>query len=163
MSGPFKSDPVDASQRQLFPDSVFDLLPTDHDCYLFHDLFRQLATSSIESQYSPMGQRAYHPRKLVGILIYGYRHGVFSSRQLEKRCNEDLSFMYIAGKDCPNFCVLSDFSRQHTPFFQECFVQTVKLAMEMKLASLGHVSLDGSKFKGNSSRHKAMTYKFLKE
>ena len=42
-------------------------------------------------------------------------------------------------------------------------MQTVKLAMEMKLVSLGHVSLDGSKFKANSSRHKAMTYKSLKE
>ena len=42
-------------------------------------------------------------------------------------------------------------------------MQTVKLAMAMKLASLGHVSLDGSKFKANSSRHKAMTYKSLKE
>ncbi len=163
MSGPFKSDPIDANQRQLFPGNVFDLLPTDHDCYLFNDLFQQLDTSSIESQYSPLGQRAYHPRKVVAILIYGYSHGVFSSRQLEKRCNEDLSFMYIAGKDCPNFRVLSDFRQHHAAFFHECFMQTVKLTMEMKLASLGHVSLDGSKFKANSSRHKAMTYKFLKE
>ena len=163
MTGPFKSDPVDAVQRQLFPGNVFDLLPTEHDCYLFHDLFQQLNTSSIESRYSPLGQRAYHPRKLVGILIYGYSHGVFSSRQLEKRCNEDLSFMYIAGKNCPNFRVLSDFRKDHAAFFQDCFMQTVKLAMEMKLVSLGHVSLDGSKFKANSSRHKAMTYKSLKE
>ena len=42
-------------------------------------------------------------------------------------------------------------------------MQTVKLAMEMNLDSLGHVSLDGSKFIANSSRHKAMTYKSLKE
>ena len=163
MSGPFKSDPVDVSQNQLFPGNVFDLLPTDHDCFLFHDLLQQLDTRTIESQYSPLGQHAYHPKKIVGILIYGYSRGVFSSRQLEKRCNEDLSFMYIAGKNCPNFRVLSDFRKHHGPFFQECFVQTVKLAMEMKLASLGHVSLDGSKFKANSSKHKAMTYQSLKE
>lgn len=163
MSGPFKSDPVDASQHQLFPGNVFDLLPTDHDCFLFHDLLQQLDTRTIESQYSPLGQHAYHPKKIVGILIYGYSRGVFSSRQLEKRCNEDLSFMYIAGKNCPNFRVLSDFRKHHGAFFQECFVQTVKLAMEMKLASLGHVSLDGSKFKANSSKHKAMTYRSLKE
>ena len=37
------------------------------------------------------------------------------------------------------------------------------LAMELKLASLGHISLDGSKFKANSSKHKAMSYKRLKE
>jgi len=163
MPVPFKSNPVDASQHQLFPSNVFDLLPASHDCYLFHDLFQQLDTSSVEAKYCQMGQRAYHPLKIVGILIYGYSHGVFSSRQLEKRCNEDLSFMYIAGKKCPNFRVLSDFRKDHAAFFQECFMQTVKLAMEMKLASLGHVSLDGSKFKANSSRHKAMSYKFMKE
>ena len=31
MTGPFKSDPVNAVQRQLFPGNVFDLLPTEHD------------------------------------------------------------------------------------------------------------------------------------
>jgi len=35
--------------------------------------------------------------------------------------------------------------------------------MELGLASLGHVSLDGSKFKANSSKHKAMSYNRLKE
>ena len=160
---PFKSDPADARQHQLFPSNIFDLLPEDHDCFLFYDLIQQLDVSDIEAKYSAIGQRAYPPLKLIGILIYGYSHGVFSSRQLEKRCNEDLSFMYIAGNNCPNFRVLSDFRKANGAFFRECFKQTVKLAMEMKLASLGHVSLDGSKFKANSSKHKAMSYKVLKE
>jgi hypothetical protein len=34
----------------------------------------------------------------------------------------------------------------------------VLLAMEAGMASLGHVSLDGSKFKANTSKHKAMSY-----
>jgi len=160
---PFKSDPAEFHHHELFPSNVFDLLPDGHDCYLFRDLFQQLDTTNIESQYSHKGQHAYHPRKITGILIYGYSHGVFSSRQLEKRCNEDLSFMYIAGMDCPNFRVLSDFRKDNATFFQDCFKQTVKLALEMKLASLGHVSLDGSKFKASSSKHKAMSYKRLKE
>jgi hypothetical protein len=64
-----------------------------------------------------------------------------------------------------NFRVLSDFRKDHGDFFQACFKQTVKLA------SLGHISLDGSKpvlsgaegFKANSSKHKAMSYGRLKE
>lgn len=163
MSIPFKSDPPEFHHHELFPSNVFDLLPSGHDCYLFRDLFQQLDTTNIESQYSHKGQHAYHPKKITSILIYGYSHGVFSSRQLEKRCNEDLSFMYIAGMDCPNFRVLSDFRKDNAAFFQDCFKQTVKLALEMKLASLGHVSLDGSKFKASSSKHKAMSYKRLKE
>lgn len=56
---PFKSDSIDFDQRQLFPSNVFDLLPDDHDCYLFKDLLNQLDTSVIESQYSPNGQHAW--------------------------------------------------------------------------------------------------------
>src|SRR5450759_4508460 len=35
--------------------------------------------------------------------------------------------------------------------------------MELKLASLGPISLDGSKFKANTSKYKAMSYGHLKE
>ena len=71
--------------------------------------------------------------------------------------------MFVAQMNCPNFRVLSDFRKNHGVFFQDCFKQTVKLAMELKLASLGHISLDGSKFKADTSKHKAMSYGRLKE
>jgi transposase len=79
--------------------------------------------------------------------------------------------MFIAQMNCPNFRVLSDFRKDHGDFFQDCFKQTVKLALELKLASLGHISLDGSKpvlseaegFKANTSKYKAMSYGRLKE
>jgi transposase len=163
MTIPFKASPIEFHQRQLFPGHVFDLLPSDHECYLYADLFQQLDTQRIESQYSLKGQHAYHPKQIVSILIYAYSRGVYSSRQIEKRCHEDLTFMFIAQMNCPNFRVLSDFRKNHGLFFQECFKQTVKLALELKLASLGHVSLDGSRFKANTSKHKAMSYGHLKE
>ena len=163
MNPPFKPSPVELNQRLLFPTNIFDLLSDDHECYLYRDIFRQLDTSELERHYSELGQRAYHPKLIVSILIYAYSRGVFSSREIEKRCNEDLSFMYIANMNCPNFRVLSDFRKNHADFFHDCFKQTVKLAIELKLASLGHISLDGSKFKANSSKHKAMSYKRLQE
>lgn len=163
MSGPFKSHPAEFDQRVLFPSNVFDLLPSDHECYLYKGLFDQIDTTSIEETYSLKGQRAYHPKQITSILIYAYSRGVFSSREIEKRCHEDLSFLYIAEMHCPNFRVLSDFRKKHGGFFQDCFKQTVRLAMELKLASLGHISLDGSKFQANSSKHKAMSYQRLIE
>jgi transposase len=163
MSVPFKptSDKLDEAKK--FSGNLFDLLPTTHDCFVFKDLFEELDTTDIEAKYSPKGQHAYHPKQIVGILIYGYTHNVFSSRQLEQRCNEDLSFMYIAGMNCPNFRTLSNFRKDNPEFFEECFKQTVQLAIQMGMASLGHVSLDGSKFKADSSKHKAMSYKYLRE
>jgi len=163
MSIPFKSHPIEFHQHQLFPSNIFDLLPQAHECYLYAELFEQLDTARVENLYSAKGQHAYHPKQMVSILIYAYSRGVFSSRQIERRCREDLSFMFIAQMNCPNFRVLSDFRKNHGVFFQDCFKQTVKLAMELKLASLGHISLDGSKFKADTSKHKAMSYGRLKE
>jgi transposase len=162
MKSIFKRSPVELNQRLMFPANVFDLLDASHECYLYRDIFQQLDTSELERRYSERGQHAYHPKLIVAILIYAYSRGVFSSREIEQRCNEDLSFLYIAEMNCPNFRVLSDFRKEHGEFFHDCFSQTVKLAMELKLASLGHISLDGSKFKANSSKHKAMSYGRLK-
>ena len=71
--------------------------------------------------------------------------------------------MYIAGINCPNFRVLSDFRKNNADFFNDCFKQSVLLALELGLASLGHVSLNGSKFKASTSKHKAMSHKRLVE
>lgn len=163
MSPPFKNLPLEFKQRQMFPSNIFDLLPDNHECYLYNDIFQQLDTSSIEKQYSMQGQRAYHPKLIISILIYAYSHGLFSSRQIEGRCHVDLAYMYISGMSCPNFRVLSDFRKNNAEFFHECFKQSVLIAMQLGLASLGHVSLDGSKFKADTSKHKAMSYKRLKE
>src|SRR5450755_1871844 len=79
MSVPFKSSPVEFNQHLLFPTNIFDLLPKDHECFLYADLFQQLDTSSLESLYSVKGQNAYHPKLIVSILIFAYSQGVFSS------------------------------------------------------------------------------------
>ena len=160
---PFKTSPIEFNQRLMFPSNVFDLLKEDHECYLYSSIFEQLDTTELEKQFKTRGQNAYHPRLIISILIYAYSRGVFSSREIERRCNEDLSFMYIAKMHCPNFRVLSDFRKNNATFFHDCFKQTVKIAMELQLANLGHISLDGSKFKANSSKHKAMSYARLKE
>ena len=159
---PFKQDPIEFEQRSLFATNVFDLLRSDHPCFVYEDIFGQLDTSSVEEHYSIRGQNAYHPRLITGILIYAYSQGVFSSREIEKRCHEDLGFMFISHSNCPNFRVLSDFRKDNYLFFKECFKQSVMLAMGAGMASLGHVSLDGSKFKASTSKHKAMSYGRLK-
>jgi transposase len=85
-SPPFKDSPIEVDQRLLFPSNIFDLLAEDNDCFVYEEIFTQLDMSVVEQQYSRIGQRAYHPRALVSILIYAYSHGVFSSREIQRRC-----------------------------------------------------------------------------
>ena len=113
MPVPFKTSPSDYNQHVLFPSNIFTLLADDHECHVYQALFEQIDTSELEKQYSAIGQNAYHPKGIVSILIYAYSRGVYSSREIEKRCNEDLSFMFIAEMNCPNFRVLSDFRKDN--------------------------------------------------
>lgn len=66
MSVPFKKNPVEFDQSLLFPQNIFDLLPTEHQCFVYGDIFEQLATSEVEQNYSVLGQNAYHPRLITG-------------------------------------------------------------------------------------------------
>lgn len=149
---PFKSRPVEFHQHQLFPNNIFDLLSQDHECYLYTDLFTQLDTRSIESLYSVKGQHTYHPKQFV------HPDLGLQSRRLQLPANRALLPRRLVlhvhrANELPHNRVLSDFRKNHGVFFQDCFKQTVKLAMELKLASLGHISLDGSKFKADTSKH----------
>jgi len=163
MPVPFKKDPQEYNGRKLLAENVFDLLPEDDECFVYEDIFSQIDTSTLENKYSMAGQHAYHPRLITAILIYAYSQGIFSSRKIENRCKKDFSFMYISHLNCPNFRVLSDFRKNNWQFFKSCFVQSVAIAKSLGMVSLGHVSLDGSKFYANTSKYKAASYKRLND
>lgn len=159
---PFKKSPKELEQSTLFPANIFDNLPEEHLCKIYSEILEQLDASSLHKNYSVLGQNAFDPKLLTGILIYAYSQGVFSSRKIEERLKLDLGFMYIGKMQKPNHRVLSDFRKNNLEYFKKCFKQSVMLAMEVGLVSLGHISLDGSKFKANTSKHKAMSYGRLK-
>ena len=48
MPVPFKKDPFQYNQRMLLVTNVFDLLPEDHDCFVYEDIFSQIDTSYVE-------------------------------------------------------------------------------------------------------------------
>lgn len=159
---PFKLAPAEYSQGTFFPSNLFDLLPEDHECFIYNDILQQIDVSTLHKNYSVLGQNAYNPKLLIAILIYAYSQGIFSSRQIAEKLKLDIGFMYIGQMQKPNFRVLSDFRKDNIEYFKECFRQSVQLAIAAGLVRLGHISLDGSKFKADTSKHKAMSYGRLK-
>ena len=47
MNIPFKKDPEEYRQGMLFPGNLFDLLPKNHCCFVYEDIFQQIDTSSL--------------------------------------------------------------------------------------------------------------------
>jgi len=100
---------------------------------------------------------------MVCLLLYAYCVGVFSSRKIALACERNLAFMAIVGQERPDFRTISAFRKQQLEAFKAVFVQVVRLAGEAGLVKLGNVSTDGTKIQGNASRHKAMSYGYMKK
>jgi len=60
--------------------------------------------------YRGSGSASYHPRMLLGILVYGYATGVFSSRKLERATYDSVAFRFIAANDHPDHDTIAAFS-----------------------------------------------------
>src|SRR3989475_368587 len=102
-------------------------------------------------------------RAVVALVLYAYCVGVFASRKIALACERNLAFLAIVGQERPDFRTISDFRKLPLEAFQDVFVQGVRLAAEMGLVKLGNVSTDGTKIQGNASRHKAMSYSYMKK
>jgi hypothetical protein len=78
--------PYNPDQLLLLPPDMTHWLPEDHLVYFIRDVVEQMDLSVIYVSYdgSQGGYPAYHPEMMVGLLIYGYRVGVASSRKIEE-------------------------------------------------------------------------------
>ena len=152
-------------QDLLLPPSLRDWLPENHLVYFVSDMVDQLDLTKIEAVYKkdPRGQPPYDPRLMTKLLVYGYCIGVFSSRKIRKRLEEDVPFRVLAAGNVPDFRTISDFRKIHLDAFSGLFEQVLAMALEAGAMKLGRVSLDGTKIKANASKHKAMSYGRMKE
>ncbi len=104
------------------------------------------------------GYPPYHPQMLVGLLLYAYARGVYSSRRIAAACRYDVGFMVVTARQTPDFRTIAAFRKRHLAALAALFRQVLTLAAEAGLVKLGHVALDGTKLHANASRHKAMSY-----
>jgi transposase len=160
-----KYRPWDPDSYRNLPFSATDRLPEDDLAYFLIDIMPQLDLSKFYAPYEQetRGAPPYEPAMMVCLLLYCYCVGVFSSRKIARACERNLAFLAIVGPDRPDFRTISDFRNLHLDAFEEVFLQVIRLAAELGMVSLGNVSFDGSKFLGNASRPKAMSYGYMKK
>lgn len=151
-------------QGQLLPQYTRQVLGEGHLACFFVELAEVLDFSPILKAYpKECGQPAYHPVMMTLLLMYAYARGVTSSREIERRCETDLAFRYLAAGERPDHDTLCSFRVRHLKAFGELFVETLRVAQAAGLKKVGHLSVDGTKVKANASKHKAMSYGRLEE
>ncbi len=79
-------------------------------------------------------------------------HGVSSSQRIERLCGPDVAFRVICAQDTPDHTVLARFRKDHQEALGGLLTESLVLAAELGMVSLGVVALDGTKISGNASR-----------
>ncbi len=150
--------PVDRDTGFLMPPSVDEWLPAKHLARFVVDVIASLDLRAMLGSYRGSGEASYHPTVLLGIVVYGYATGVFSSRKLERATYDSVAFRFVAANQHPDHDTIAAFRRRFLGEIQTLFVQVLHLAGEIGVLKLGTIALDGTKIHANASRHSALSY-----
>jgi transposase len=143
----------DRDQPFLLPPDLRDWLPEGHLAWFVLDVVDQLDLEPFLRAYRAdgHGHPAYHPKLLLGVLLYGYAIGVRSSRQIQRRCTEDLAFRVLAGNQLPDHVTIARFRVRHEQALAGFLVASLRLCAAAGMIKLGIVALDGTKVAANAA------------
>jgi transposase len=85
---------------------VKDFVPADHLAHFVRDTVReQLDLCKMIAPYEQeeRGYPPYHPVMMPVLLLYAYRQGIYSSRRIERACEERVDFMAMTALNRPDF------------------------------------------------------------
>ncbi|MCB0069832.1 MAG: transposase [Caldilineaceae bacterium] len=135
-----------------------EALPEDHLARFVARIIGLLDLSEIYAKYGDRGGMPYAPEVLLGLLLYGYATGTFSSRKLEKATYESIPYRYLAGNMHPDHDTINQFRKENLVTLKGLFVQVLVLAYILGHVRLGNISIDGSKLHADASKSKAVSY-----
>ena len=150
--------PIDRDTGYLLPPSVDEWLPEQHLARFVAEVIDGLDLRVMSGSYRGSGSKSYHPALLLGLLVYGYATGVFSSRKIERATYDSVAFRFIAANEHPDLATIAAFRRRFIKDIEGLFVQVLSLAGEMGIPKIGTVGLDGTKTHATASRYKALSY-----
>ena len=147
-------------QILLMPPKLRDWVPEGHLAHQVSEVVDALDLRAFYAPYDGDGRRnaPYEPAMLVKVLIYAYATGVFSSRGIARKLEEDVAFRMLGAGNFPKHRTICEFRRRHLTDFRALFLEVVRVSREMGLVRFGTLSIDGTKVRANASKRKAMSY-----
>jgi len=152
-------------QGYLMPPSLREWLGEDHLAWFIIDVVDQADLGEFYAAYRSdgWGAAAYDPGMMVAVLLYGYCHGIRSSRKIARALEEDVGFRVVAANQQPDFRTICRFRAEHEEALERLFVQVLGLCREAGLVKLGVVALDGAKVAANAALDANRSHEAIEE
>ena len=151
---------IDHDTPMLLPPSLRDWLPADHLVHVIMDAVEELDLSRAQVNQRGSGDAQYPPGMLLGLLIYSYATGTFSSRAIERHSYDQVAVRFLCGDTHPDHDTICEFRRRNGELFAHSFAQVIELAARSGVLKVGGitVAIDGTKIMANASKHAAVSY-----
>ena len=152
-----------ATRRSCSHPTCGDWLPADHLAWFVLDVVDQLDLHPFLAAYRAdgHGRAAYQPRMLLAVLLYAYSTGIRSSRQIERRCHEDIAFRVLAANSTPDHVTIAWFRVRHEQALAGLLVASLQLCAAAGMVRLGLIALDGTKIEANAAAAANRTHAHL--
>ena len=133
------------------------IIPSDEPVRLLNAVLEELDYRKLTATYSRKGRIEYSPRLLFKVVLYACCRGIYSSREIERACHENVNFMYLLeGQNGPDHNTIARFRSRHLPEAVEDLLQQ----MVQLLVAHGEISfeesavfIDGTKIEANAGRY----------
>ena len=144
-------------EEQLVPGSlefaIHTLIETRMDISVFEDKYKNDET----------GRSAYDPKILLKVVLLGYSRGLISSRQIERACCENVTFMALSGNQRPDHSTIATFVSSMKDQILPLFCDILLVCEQENLLGGTFFALDGVKLPSNASKECSGTISELKK
>ena len=152
----------DQNKNYLFPPCLNDWITEDHCARVFSEIVDHIDLSGL-CEIKPDGSPRFDPRMMAKVLLWGYAWGVRASRKIEEHLHSDVVFMWLAGRQTPDFRTICDFRRTNRDALERIFAEVVVMARALGMAQLGLVALDGTKIRASAGLNSFKRVKHWRE
>jgi transposase len=150
--------PQPREQIVLFAETLEERIPEDHPVRILDEILSRLDWNEWEAEYhGKFGQPPIHPSVMCKVLLFAMIRRIRSSRQIEYNLRHSIDFMWLASGRTIDHATLSEFRRKHPKQLKALYRQMVQLAINLGVAKLGELCIDGTRVLANASRHNTLT------
>jgi transposase len=154
----WQDSPMPRDQIVLFSETLEGRIPEDHPVRLLDEILSRMDWSSWEAEYhGSLGQPPIHPSILAKTLLFSMLRRIRTSRAIEYEIKHSIDFMWLVSGRTIDHVTISNFRRRHTEQLRDLHRQVIKLAIDLKLARLSELCIDGSRVLASSNRYKTWT------
>jgi transposase len=151
---------VDHDTALLLPPDLRDWVPADHMVHFIMDAVSLLNLEKARVNERGTGDAQYPPSLMLGLLIYCYATGTFSSRRIERLTHESVAVRYLCADTHPDHDSICKFRRENKALLESSFHQVLECAARAKVLKVGDIVLaaDGTKILASASKHSAVSH-----